>query len=219
MAAGVFPDAWEEVGLVTIQQAGGTARQVNAIVTDVKIDQPDYPGESIVNTGGGRIWNQKPQEDGEVTLEMYPISADEGDNFGLDQYYGGGSIDSSQPITTNTSFTAGISKQRETYCVAVLFTDDTAFTSAFGTGSTSAKVAYRWYCKLARLVSYKKSFNPSDGWKATATFKFPPMNKAGTIKVFKEQSSNDLSTAPFPALLYTAVANYGNNTTTAPTME
>ena len=30
----------------------------------IDISEPDYPGESIPNIAGGRIWKQSPQEDG-----------------------------------------------------------------------------------------------------------------------------------------------------------
>ena len=207
MTAGNFPDAWEEVALITVLQAGGTARQFAGIVVDTNIDEPDYPGESIPNTAGGRIWNQMPQEDGEITLELYPISTDEADNTSFEQYFHGGTIDSSQPIATNKSFTAGISKQRESYCFAILWTDDTACISALGTGmATSGKVAKRFYAKLARIVSQKSKFNPKDGLSHTVTFKFPPMNKAGTTKTFGWASTNDCST-PIAVLTYSSATD------------
>ena len=80
--AGTFPDSWEEVALVTIQVKGGTARQFAAITETVDISEPDYPGESIMNVGGGRIWKQTAQEDGEVTLEIYPVELDTATNNG-----------------------------------------------------------------------------------------------------------------------------------------
>src|SRR3990167_11380441 len=86
---GTFPEAWEEVALVTLQVKGGTARQFAAITETLDISEPDYPGESIKTLAGGRIWKQSPQEDGEITLEIYPIELEEADNTGLANYFGG----------------------------------------------------------------------------------------------------------------------------------
>ena len=206
---GTFPDAWEEACIISvlIGDAGVTGvKHFAAITSDVKIDEPDYPGESIPNTAGGRIWNQKPQEDGEVTFEIYPIGTEVSDNTSMEQFFHGRSgnpplFDTDQPANTGKTYYAGISKQRDTYCVAVLWTDDATVTSALAAVSTADKVAQRWYCKLARVTSYKSSFNPTDGLKATVTFKFPPINKAGTTKPFGWGSTN--GTATLAALTYT----------------
>jgi hypothetical protein len=205
MAAGTFPDAWEEVALVTIQKCGGTAYQFAAITDEVEINEPDYPGESIATDVGGRIWNQKPQEDGEINLTLYPISADIADNTGLFQHMSG-STDAAQPLTSAVTFVAGISKQRDTFMVAMMWTDDTAVTSASGATSTSAKVATRFSCKLARLVSHKASFGPDKPLTIKATFKFPAMNKAGTVRPYKWESTNDCSSV-LPALTYATIAD------------
>ena len=87
---GTFPQAWQETALVAIQDLGGTARLFGAITETIDIAEPDYPSESIKNLAGGRLFLQKGQEDGEVTLEIYPIDATEGDNTGIFQWFQGG---------------------------------------------------------------------------------------------------------------------------------
>jgi len=73
--AGTFPQAWEEVALISISRYSATAPQTiecNGLVETADLPEGDYPGESIPNLAGGRIWKQSPQEDGEFTIEFYP---------------------------------------------------------------------------------------------------------------------------------------------------
>jgi len=72
--AGTFPDAWTETAWVTIQKKGQSAQQFAAITETIDISEGDYPGESISSCAGGRIWKQSPKEEGEITLELYPIN-------------------------------------------------------------------------------------------------------------------------------------------------
>ena len=203
---GVFPDDWAEVALVTLQKKGGTAYQYAAISETVDIGEPDYPGESIKTLVGGRIWKQTGQEDGEVTLEIYPISANPGSNTGLFQEFAGGTWDTSEPVATDTTFVAsifGAEKQRDRYIIAIMWTDDTAVTSAMAATSTTDKVALRFYAKECRFISHKTDF--TDGMlKTTVTLKFPAMNKAGDTRSFAWESTNATQVATnLPALTYT----------------
>jgi len=214
MGAGTFPQAWEEVALVTILAKGGTAYEFQAITETIDLPQGDYPGESVPTMAGGRIWKQSPEEDGEITLELYPVKGDVADNTGLFQQFAGtdddaGGYDDSQPIATMTTyipsaFTAR--RQRTKFLVAVMWTDDPLQDTALGGDNpgTTAKVALRFYAKECRMVSHKNSF--TDGvLKTTVTFKFPAMNKAGTTKSWAWESSNDMlysGTAELPLLSY-----------------
>jgi len=74
--AGKFPEAWQETCFVTIQEKGQSAQQFAAITETIDINEGDYPGESVSTTAGGRIWKQSSAEDGEITLEIYPIKLD-----------------------------------------------------------------------------------------------------------------------------------------------
>ena len=160
---------------------------------------------------GGRTWKQSPQEDGEVTLEIYPISLEidttpTPDVYnGLFQFFAGGTIDTtspSQPMATTTAFTAGISRIRDRFRISVMWTDDTAVTSAAGATATSAKVALRFAAMGCRFISHKADY--TDGiLKVTATFKFPAMNRAGDTKMSKWESTNDCSGATLLAALPT----------------
>jgi len=74
--AGTFPEAWEETAFITLQLKGGTALNFMAATDSVDINEGDNPGEGVPNLAGGRIWKRSGQEDGEITLDMYPISVD-----------------------------------------------------------------------------------------------------------------------------------------------
>jgi len=204
--AGTFPQAWEETALVTIQLLAGTAYEFHAITETIDISEPDYPGESIPNVAGGRVWKQSPQEDGEITLEIYPINLDQAaSNTGLFQHFNsaaGVTVDTSQPMSNDTSWAAGVDRTRSRFMVAILWTDDVAQTAANDATTTADAVGLRFYAKECRIVSHKSAF--TDGvLKTTVTFKFPAMNKAGDTKTHAWESTNDGdSTTALPALTY-----------------
>ena len=210
---GTFPEAWEETAIITIQRKGGTAYQYAAITETVDISEPDQSGETIANVAGGRIWKRSPQEDGEITLELYPVELDTaGNNTGLFQEFQGGDPDSatnaydtSDPLSTDgTGYTynAGVMVPRDRFIVAVMWTTDTAQTSAMSATTAADYTALRFYAKACRITSHKTSF--TDGVvKTTVTFKFPAFIKAGTTKNFAWESTDDTDTTPLPALTYT----------------
>ena len=188
---------------MTIQLLGGSAIQFAAITETIDIGEPDYPGESVPNLAGGRIWKQMPQEDGEITLELYPLNLDSTAVVGLFQQFNGGTADTAQPLANDTSWGVGISRARDRFLVAIMWTDDAAQTSAVAATTTNDAAALRFYAKECRITSHKSSF--TDGvLKTTATFKFPAMNKAGDTKTHAWESTNDGDTTPLPALTYSA---------------
>ncbi|MAG76427.1 MAG: hypothetical protein CL811_06655 [Colwelliaceae bacterium] len=197
-----FPQGWQEVCLISVTRAGSSASiraaaQFAAITESIDISEPDYPGESIPNTAGGRVWKQTPQEDGEITLEMYPIEASAGDaenNKGLFQQFAGtaadAAYDTAEPISTLLTATPGVDRTRSRFRVTVLWTND----DSGGTPPTTAEEAtaastdsLRFSAMGCRLISHKADF--TDGiLKVTATFKYPAMNKAGDVKMSRWDS-------------------------------
>ncbi len=190
-----FPDAWEEVALVEVQKFDATTPlkwQCMAMTETIDISEPDYPGESIPNIAGGRVWKQSPQEDGEITLELYPIeldAADDANNNGLFQQFTGGTYDSSDPMTTDTTWAAGVQRTRDRFAVSVLWTNDSSATIASAATSASTD-SLRFAAIGCRFTSHKADF--TDGiLKITATFKFPAMNYAGTVKMCRWESGDN----------------------------
>ncbi len=211
--AGTFPDSWEETCIVTIQRKGGTAYQYAAITETVDISEGDYPGETMPTVSGGRIWKRSSAEDGEITLEIYPIELGTAQNdTGLFQEFQGGDPDSatniydtSEPLSTDGggyAYNAGVMIPRDRFIVAIMWTTDTAQTSAMSATSATDKTALRFYAKECRITSHKTSY--TDGIvKTTVTFKYPAFNKAGTTKSDVWESTDDTDTTPLPAVTYT----------------
>jgi len=201
---GTFPQAWEETAIITIQKLAGTAYEFGALIETVDLPEGDYPGESVPNLAGGRIWKQSPQEDGEITIEFYAVGLDTTASQGLFQEFNGGTVDSSQPLSTDTSWGAGIQRTRDRFMFAIMWTDDVAQTGANDATTTADATAIRFHAKECRIVSHKASF--TDGiLKMSVTFKYPALNQAGTTKCAMWESTNDGDGASaLPALTYSA---------------
>lgn len=189
-----FPDIWAETALVEVQKFDGTTPlkwQCMAMTESVDISEPDYPGEGIPTLSGGRVWKQSPMEDGEITLEIYPIeldAADDANNKGLFQQYIGGTYGTS-PDVTDTSWAAGISRVRDRFAVSILWTNDATATVASSTTAASTD-SLRFVAISCRIISHKTSF--TDGIvKTTITFKYPAMNKAGDTMMQRWESGDD----------------------------
>ncbi|KKM53675.1 hypothetical protein LCGC14_1554130 [marine sediment metagenome] len=206
--AGTYPQAWEEVAQVAILKLGGTVYGYGAITETIDISEPDYPGESIPTTAGGRVWKQSPQEDGEITLEIYPLEVDPTGSAGLFNEFAGGTASSSEPQETDTSWTAGVDRTRDRFLVAIMWTDDATLNTPalvldHDSLSAANKVALRFYAKECRITSHKSDF--TDGiLKTTVTFKFPAMNAGGTAKTHQWGSTNDVAASPLDQLTYSS---------------
>lgn len=185
------PDTWDEVALVSVYRKGDSTtgeRQFAAITETIEINEGDYPGESIPNLAGGRIWHQSPQEDGEITLELYPLDlATNADNKGMFQFWHGVSgtppaaYDTSEPMATDTSWPAGANRVRDSFRVSILWTNDVTVSSAAGATAASTD-SLRFYATDCRIISHKTDFTDKIV-KTTVTFKYPAFNKAGTTRV------------------------------------
>ena len=188
-----FPDAWEETAFVEIQKLSGSAIQFAAITDTIDINEGDVPGESQPTLAGGRIWKQSPQEDGEITLELYPVEMDTTSGVGLFQQFTGGTWDTNEPLAADTDWPASADRSRDQFRVVVLWTNDATATTASGTtaGSTDS---LRFAAMGCRITSHKASF--TDGiLKTTVTFKWPAFNKAGTVKMSRWESADQTAFA------------------------
>lgn len=190
----MFPDAWEETCLVSVQKLSGSAIEFMSVTESIDINEGDVPGEGVPNVAGGRLWKQSPQEDGEITLDLYPVELDTTSAAGgFFQPYTGGTWDTSEPLATDTSWVAGVDRSRDQFRVIILWTNDAATTTANGT-TTTATDSLRFASMGCRITSHKASF--TDGiLKVTATFKWPAFNKDGTVKMSRWDSGDQTSVA------------------------
>ncbi len=185
-----FPDAWEETALVSITKLDGSEIQFMTITDSIDINEGDNPGEGIPNVAGGRLWKRSPQEDGEITLDIYPIELDSTSGVGLFNQYVGGtwSTGASEPEVTDTSWAAGVDRSRDQFRVVILWTNDTNTSTANAT-TTGSTDSLRFAAMGVRFTSHKVSF--TDGVvKATVTLKWPAFNKLGTIKMCRWDSGD-----------------------------
>ena len=187
-----FQDAWNETAFVSIQKLAGSEVQFAAITDSVDISEGDWSGEGLPTLAGGRIWKQTPKEDGEITLELYPVELDTVTGVGLFQQFTGGTFDTSEPLASDVAFTAA-DRVRDQFRVVVLWTNDAAATAANGATSASTD-SLRFAAMGCRLVSHKASY--TDGiLKVTATFKYPAFNKAGAVKMDRWDSGDQTALA------------------------
>ena len=188
-----FPDAWEETALVSIQKLGGSEIQFMTITDSIDINEGDNPGEGVPTVSGGRLWKRSPQEDGEVTLDIYPIELDTTSGVGLFQQYTGGTWDTDEPLATDVAWPAGVDRSRDQFRIVILWTNDTGTSTANAT-TTASTDSLRFASMGCRMTSHKVSF--TDGVvKASVTFKFPAFNKDGTVKMCKWDSGDNTSIA------------------------
>lgn len=195
-----FPDAWDEVFLLSVEKKDGSAVQFAAIVdpASLEITEGEYPSESMPNAAGGRIWKQEAQADGEISFDIIPIELDTASGVGLFQQFIGpnpadGNFDTGEPLETGSlegateyAYVPGVTRVRDLFRIAVLWTNDTAASTAEG-AVASGKEALRFFAADCRFTNQEHSF--SDGiLKTTVTFKFKPFNKAGSGRLAGWQS-------------------------------
>jgi len=200
--AGTYPEAWTETALVSICKTGGTYYQFAAITETVDLSEGDHPGESVGTVGGGGIWKQSRQEDGEITMEIYPINLDTTAGQGLFQEFYGGTWDTAAAtgLLADSDYPAvGVMIPRDTFNVVVCWTNDAAHTTAEGEIDGTDSTALRFWAKKCRITSHKSEY--TDGiLKTTVTFKFPAIAKAGTDKSYGWESTLTANTNKLAAI-------------------
>lgn len=220
-----FPDAWGPFFLISLQRRGTTAQtavQFASIVDPNSLELPlgDHPHESMVNAAGGRIWKQDPEEDTEISFDL--VGSTELDSTaakGLFQQFVGATgtvdpnvYDTTDPLATATTWTAGDNRARDRFLISVLWTNDQAATTASGT-TAAATEAMRFYGLNAVFVSMKMSHGDNSP-KFSATFKLKPFNKAGTMKMYAWESGDTTPLVAFGDTGATGAYSAGTTYTT-----
>lgn len=166
--------AWSETALITITKyvaAGGTDVEFAALTETIDIDLGDKDIDIIANLKGGRFIKKIPAAGTTVTFEGYPVDIDSAGGTGVSQMFHGGTWDTSEPMAVTNSIS------RDLFRLAILWTDDTAATSAADATAATTN-AYRITFAHAYMTSMKPSF--TDGvLKFTFAFKIAPFNKEG----------------------------------------
>jgi hypothetical protein len=135
---------------------------------------------------------------------LYPIELDSTSGVGLFQQWvqvaDGGVYDTSEPLATDLTWTAG-NRYRDRFRVTVLWTNDLDHTAA-NAATSAATDSLRFSAMGCRITSHKVSF--TDGIvKATVTFKWPAFSKDGTVRMSRWDSGD--------ATALVAIAAYDND--------
>jgi len=120
-----------------------------------------------------------PQDITTITFEGYPVDLDSAGGTGVSQLFQGGTTwDTTEPLTGNSTIV------RDIFRVALLWTDDSAATTAAGATSATTN-AYRMVFAHAYCTSMKPSF--TDGiLKFTFAFKCTAFNKNGVALIHED---------------------------------
>lgn len=181
-----LPDTWSETALVDITKSGGNDIKFYTITETIDIDIGNKDFDVIATLAGGRIVKFTPQEPITITLEVYPVEA--GTDTGTT---GKGFFDLMNTQDANQPVEISLDRVRDKYRIVILWTDDTAVTSATAAINLN-QTGLRISAKNGYFTGMKPSF--TDGiLKWTVTFKCPPFDKSGNANV-KIQSTDGTAT-------------------------
>ncbi len=169
-------DAWVETALGALTLIDGSDEEFATITDTIDINQGEKGFDVIANIAGGRIIKFNPEEPTEVTLEAYPLEAGTDTGTTLKGFFHMlHTTDASQPLSID------VSRTRTKVRLMLLWTDDTAVTTAGGATSANKK-AFRFVFQNGYVISAKPAF--TDGiLKFTVVCKFPPFDKSGTANI------------------------------------
>ena len=163
-------DSWNNIAFVSIQVKGGTYYQFAARTREIDINEGDRMGHDEPSLSGARIWIDEPQADGTITMKIVPIDLDTTSaDGGLFQQYRGGTWDTSDALALDTTVPATLT--RDEFRVTILWTNDTAATTANGSVTASTQ-GLRFYADSCRIVSHAVTFTGKEVV-VDVTFKFP----------------------------------------------
>lgn len=216
-----FPETWGPYFLVGLQRRGSSAQtvlQIAAMIdpTSLEINPGTRPVNLVTNAAGGGIYNQEPEEMGELTFDIISgVELSAASAVGLFQQFIGisGTSDpnaylTSEPLFTDTTWPAGQSRNMDRFKLTVLWTNDAASTTAEGTTAISTD-AKRF---IAMNILFKEmKMNHSDNMpKYTAVFVFKPYSKDGTRKNYAWESADQTAMKAFgvASSAYTVATDY-----------
>lgn len=172
-------DAWMEEALVTITEQGGSDIEYAAFTENIDPSPGAKDIEGIPLVNGGRVTRYVPEEDTEISLEMYPLEASSPGPWGLQH-----GADGTEPELVSASRT------RNKHRLAILWTEDATVTSAAdqpGTASAGLRISYA----EGYFTNVDYEFTGDKIMKVTATFKVVPFDKDGDANYQIESQEGD----------------------------
>lgn len=199
----MFPDSWTEVCLIGItrKDSPGTKIQFAALTETADISQGDKPITWLANVKGGRIPKYDPEEETEITLEIYPAGISSSNGMML--WFTGDTDANTTPVISAVN-----THNRKLFRVVLLWTNDIDVTEAEGaiTDDAIAYAAVRGVYRDAHLISCKTDFTDKI-LKVTVKFSCPPFNKDAS-GLFEWQETDDASVATGTPLAALADVGY-----------
>ena len=186
-----FPDAWTEVALVAISKEAGSDIDYATITESVDISPGDKPMEGIATVQGGRVTKFSPEDDTEVTLELYPVELDStaADGGLFQQYYNPSTWDVTEPLQVlNRDDTRHGPNLHAKYRIAILWTNDITCLSAVAATAATAE-ALRFVARNCYITSHKAAFT-DDILKITVTLKCAAADKTGDSNCLWQSGHN-----------------------------
>jgi hypothetical protein len=179
MAAPTSPDAWMETCLIAISSRGGSDQQFAALTENVRVSVGRKPYEGIALVNGGRIGNERPQEDTTVTMECYfvDIGVTSTNHSALQIFATGGGATDTPSWDDSDPKEATISRNRRKVRVALLWTDGSETTANGAVGADTN--ARRLTLADGEITNWEEDFTGGI-LKVTCEIIFPPFDKDGT---------------------------------------
>ncbi len=188
-AYGKAPSAWSETALVTISEEGGNDIHFRTITDTIDFDLGEKGFDTIGTVYGGKLVKFTPQTDSTVTLDLYPVAAgsywsssgEEAAGFFDLLHTRSATYDPGNPSSAVAYQAITSDTTRTRYRIAVLWTNDTATTSAMAALTSGNYAGLRiaccgWFTKVA------PSFT-DDILKVTVTMKIPALKKDTTANI------------------------------------
>lgn len=143
----------------------------------ISIDEGEKGIESIPVGGGGRVVQKNPKADTTITFTCYPVEIDFTTGGGISMAFR--DVQSNWDTGTEPMEQTD-SRNRDTFLVAFLVTDDSANTGADEVTAASTN-SFRWIAAHCFMTGYKPSFDGT--FKVEVTFTVPATTKTGESKI------------------------------------
>ena len=205
--------AWSETFKVAIAPYGcgslSTFYQFEGLIQQdsLDIDEGDRTIENIPIGGGGRVTKMGPKGDTVIKMVLYPLDLTfSTSNAGISQ----GFRDIQANWDTTDQFDSTDTRNRDTFMVVILFTDDSAVATQANAAAAASTNSFRWTAAHCYMTSYKLSFTEGV-LTATVEFIVPASSKFGALRIH-ECATRDTNVTGL-----TAIATF-NSTNFSPTV-
>ena len=190
-AAGITPDAWKEVCLISVIPEGGSAISFCTLTEDITgMEWMDKEFDGITNVCGGNIAKYTMTAKESITLKVYPVDAllDNSDvaQGVVQMFHPQSTEDTTQPILVDNTLT------RNKHGLIFLWAE--TLPASAQTVPDISKTAYRIQMINAYMTGYKLNYDDKI-LNAEITFSWTPFQQDGSANK-REESTNGVQQLP-----------------------